>query len=118
MRKRPAGPRISGTTVTQFSGNGVAARIARLLVLEMVLWPGLLFIGGSLIVAWRLREQPVALGLLLIATAFSTAVGIRQWGVMLRAIRPPVTAPDPLSLNSASKEVSPRLTGRGTTREG
>jgi hypothetical protein len=97
-------------SATRFLGDGWAVRIARLCVLEMIIWPGLLFIGGSLYVAWRVREEPVAMALLLFATLFSVAVGVRQWAVMLQAILP---ARSPQS--SSAKEVSPRHTGRGTT---
>ncbi len=81
--------RISEYEASAFAHARLGDHIARWIVLEMVLWPGFLFIGGSLLVAWRVREQPVALAALLVALVFSAAVGVRQWGVMLRAVFPP-----------------------------
>lgn len=106
-------PPVSGFEATAFDGDGWASRIARLLVLDMVLWPGLLFIGGTLFVAWQVREHSGALAALLLATAISAAVAVRQWGVMLRAVF--TTAHRSTPRSPASGEDSPRLTGRGGT---
>ena len=103
--------RADAYTATPFGGAG--ARVARLLVLDMVLWPGLLFVGGCAFVAWQVREHPVALGVLALATLFSAAVGMRQWGVMLRSVCP--SAPDRSHALDDAKEAFPRLTGRGAT---
>ncbi len=99
---------------TSFPEEGWAGRIARLLVLEMVLWPGLLFAGGTLLVAYQLRAHPAAWPLIAAATAFSVAVGVRQWSVMLRTVFPASAHHEP-ALHQSPGEDSPRLTGRGTT---
>jgi hypothetical protein len=108
---------IDGTTATPFAVAGTADRIARLLVLDMVLWPGLLFTGISLLALWQLRTSPAAFAAFLIATLFSVVVGVRQWDVMLRSVfsagRDQASACDPASLET--KETSPRPTGRGAT---
>jgi hypothetical protein len=108
---------IDGTAATPFAAAGTADRIARLLVLDMVLWPGLLFTGVSLLALWQLRTSPAALAVFLVATLFSVVVGIRQWHVMLRSVFPArrdqASARNAVSLDT--KEASPRLTGRGTT---
>ena len=83
-----------------------------MLVVEMVLSPGVLFLGGTAFVAYQVRGSPVALSLLAIATLFSVAVGIRQWGVMLRAVFPQTRGRRP---PESLGEDSPRLTGRGGT---
>jgi hypothetical protein len=105
--------RVSGFETTAFSGDGWANRSARLLVLDMVLWPGALVVSGTLFVAWQVREHPVALTALLVATFVSAAVAVRQWGVMLRAVFLPARR-SPRYI-PGSGEDSPRLTGRGGT---
>ena len=104
----------SSMRATPFPDAGWASRIARLLVLEMVLWPGLLFAGASLLVAYHLRGHPAIWPLIAAATAFSVVVGLRQWAVMLRAV---FAAPGnrPAAADQHPGEDSPRLTGRGTT---
>ena len=99
---------------TPFPSGGWASRVARLLVLEMVLWPGLLLVGGTLLVAYHLLGHPVAWPFIAVATAFSVAVGVRQWSVMLRAVFPAPAHREP-ALHQHPGEDSPRLTGRGTT---
>jgi hypothetical protein len=101
---------------TPFPSDGRASRVARLLVLDMVLWPGALFIGGSVFLAWQVRDHPVSLVALLVATLFSAAVGVRQWRVMLGAVFEAVPSRAELH-QSPAKEVPPRLTGRGGTAD-
>jgi hypothetical protein len=101
---------------TPFPASGADSRIARLIVLDMVLWPGVLFIGVSLFAAWQVRDHLVALVAVLVATLFSVAVGVRQWDVMLRAVAPPARV-TPATHDSSLQEASPRLTGRGTTED-
>jgi hypothetical protein len=107
--------RQSGT-VTGF-GVGRSAQIARVLVVDMVLWPGVLFLGGTLLLTWHARESLPALVMVTFATLVSVVVGVRQWGVMLGAVfahtesRTTAGARDP----SDSGEGFPRLTGRGET---
>jgi len=101
---------VSGSTVSPFRRDGVGDRIARLLVLEMVLWPGLLFAGGTLLAAWHARTHPTALAVLVVATCISVLVAVRQWRVMLRAVFPTRPA-------LKNRGTSPRPTGRGGTNE-
>jgi hypothetical protein len=86
-------------------------RIARLLVLEMILWPGVLFLGATALIAWQVRAHPLVWPALLLATGLSLAVAVRQWGTMLHAARTPAQWSPP----AAGEEVSPRRTGRGGT---
>jgi hypothetical protein len=117
MITRRSSTSVDGATATPFAAAGTADRIARLLVLDMVLWPGVLFIGISLFATWQVRTNPAALAAFLVATLFSAAVGVRQWHVMLRSVFPParirVSALDADS--PGTKEASPRPTGRGAT---
>ena len=108
---------VESRTVTGFDGGGCAARIARILVIDMILWPGLLFVAVTLALAWQARGHPVALALLALATLASVLIGVRQWDVMLRAVlsRPAVGAPGSVSTLSNSGAGSPRPTGRGGT---
>jgi hypothetical protein len=97
---------VSPETVSPFAGDR-ASRLARWLVLEMMLWPGLLFVFVTGLIVYAVRDQPLlwpVVALYLLAT-FAAA---RQWRVMIRA----VVSPSP---PQRAKEASPRLTGRGTT---
>lgn len=114
MTQRGGQRRANPGTSTPFSLTGTGNRIARLIVLDMVLWPGVLFIGVSLFVAWQVRDHLVTLAAFLFATLFSVVVGVRQWGIMLRAVFPPART-TPETHDSPPREASPRLTGRGTT---
>jgi hypothetical protein len=117
MRSRHDRHPIDGRTATPFATAGTADRIARLLVLDMVLWPGVLFIGISLLATWQVRTNPVALAAFVLGTLFSVAVGVRQWDVMLHAVFPAgrhsASVPEPATPDP--KEASPRPTGRGGT---
>ncbi len=87
-----------------------AERIAQVLVLDMVLWPGALFAGGTVLLAWELRDAPLIWPAFLLATFLSVAVGIRQWGTMLAAVRR-----WPTSTTTSTGARIPRPTGRGMT---
>ncbi len=100
--------RISGGEASAFAANGWSSRVARLFVLDMIVWPGVLFVLGTAFVAYQVREHPLVLAVLALATLFSAAVGVRQWGVMLRSVFP-------RKRSCHAGEDSPRLTGRGTT---
>jgi len=91
------------------------ARLARLIVLDMVIWPGALFVAGTLFIAYQVRDVPLMWPLLAAATALSVAVGIRQYGTMLRA----VATPHQWSLRDSRNhgEDSPGLTTRGITED-
>jgi hypothetical protein len=108
---------VESRTVTGFDGGGCAARIARILVIDMILWPGLLFVAVTLALAWQARGHPVALAVLALATLASVLIGVRQWDVMLRAVlsRPAVGVLGSVSTLSNSGAGSPRPTGRGGT---
>ena len=106
--------RISGGEAAAFAANGWRSRIARLIVLDMVLWPGALFLLATTYVAYQVRERPLVLALLTFATLFSAVVGVRQWRVMLRSVFPPPLNRQATSCH-AGEEDSPRLTGRGGT---
>ena len=114
MPRRQAKPESRRLRTTPFPRKGWASRAARLLVLEMVLWPGLLFAGSMLVAAYQLRAEPVVWPFLALATLLSIAVGVRQWSVMLRAVFPG-SLQRPAAINQHPGEDSPRLTGRGTT---
>ena len=114
MAQRDDRQRVTSGSATPFPATCTGGRIARLIVLDMVLWPGVLFIAASLFAAWQVRNHPVALAALLFATLLSVVVGVRQWNIMLGAVFPPAHA-TPEALDSPAQEASPRLTGRGTT---
>ena len=105
---------IPDERTTTFPAGGRASRAARLLVVDMVLWSGVLFIGVSLFAAWRMRGDLLILAAWLIATAFSVAVGAHQGRVMLRSVFG-VSSERAAPVQLDTEEVSPRLTGRGGT---
>ena len=87
-----------------------ASQSARLLVLDMILWPGLLFVSGTALVGWQVRSEPLVWPALLAGTLLSLWVAKHQWGAMLRtALRPSDW------LSATGKEASPQLIGRGAT---
>jgi hypothetical protein len=90
-------------------------RVARLIVLDMVLWPGALFVLSTMFIAYQVRDVPLMWPLLAAATTLSVAVGIRQYGTMLRA----VATPHQWSLRDSRNhgEDSPGLTTRGITED-
>lgn len=92
-----------------------AARVARLFVFEMIVWPGLLFAGGTIYVAWQARAHPAALIVLTIATLLSIAVAVEQRGTMFRAARSSVGWTSVGSQVTQHGEDSPRPPGRGAT---
>lgn len=117
MNRQAGDDGASRFQVTGFSGGGWAVTAARVLVLDMVLWPGLLFVGVVLLAGWQARHSPPALAVVALATLLSVLVGVRQWDVMLRAVLAG-TADGPATSareTGDSGEGSPRLTGRGST---
>ena len=114
MARHTQRPEASWRRTTPFPANGRPSRVARLFVLEMVLWPGLLFVGGTLLVAYQVRGHPAVWPFLGSATVLSLAVAVRQWSVMLRAVFP-ASAHHVARPAQYIGEDSPRLTGRGTT---
>ena len=104
---------INGGEASAFAANSWRSRIAQLIVLDMVLWPGALFLLATTYVAYQVRERLLVLAVLAFATLFSAAVGVRQWRVMLRSVFPP--PPNRRATSCHAGEDSPRLTGRGGT---
>jgi hypothetical protein len=101
------GDRTAGwRKTTPFAAQSRADRIARLIVLDMVIWPGLLFVGITLFAAYQVREVPLASLALIVATLWSVAVGVHQWNVMLRAALTSAP-PRPASFDPAPGEDSP-----------
>lgn len=95
-----------GVESTPFAG-GRAAAVARWLVLEMMLWPGLLGAGVTAIIVHQARHQPL-LWPLVAVFLIATFAAARQWRVMWRTVLlPPAVA--------HIQENSPRPTSRGMT---
>jgi membrane protein implicated in regulation of membrane protease activity len=64
-----------------------AERIAQLIVLDMILTPGVLFVVATVLTAWAMRDRPLAWLPFALATALSLAVATVQWPAMWRAVR-------------------------------
>lgn len=100
-RELPAEERAS-----PFAG-GRAAWLARWLVVEMIVWPGLIGIVVICLLAYAVRDRPLLWPLVAFLLLALLACA-RQWRIMLRAATsPPRTG--------ATEETSPRPAGRGST---
>lgn len=89
-----------------------AERIARLIVLDMVITPGLLFFGVVAFMAYQSRANLGVVAVIVVGFLFAASVGPAQWGTMLR-----VAGIGRASNQSRSgvEEDTPRLTSRGMT---